>query len=193
MATSVQERCAVIFGDKENSDYFMSIAKSGENDDGETTYHYGAFFGLPTSIKSLPDGDVKKYATIGAHRVTSVSQAPFRGLIEKGELTKADVEKWFADYNGNNLDVRLNEVRERKTKEPADTSISVAIAKLAVVLKGKTDEQLTGASVPIDVSTYPLDKKGNRNHRAMAKLLQEQGHPWYAQAYKLATATKGFE
>jgi len=147
---------------------------------------YDVEISLPV-LSELPQ-DIVEFAVLG--NATRKAQEMFGSAFSKDKdadiqaIADKFMDSWFKILRGE---------RERAEKEAVDSDATVALAKLAVVLKGKTDEQLLGASVPVNPTDFPLDKKGGRNYRAMAKVLKEQGHPWYVQAYKLASNQKGFE
>lgn len=189
MGKSIQERCDKVIG--QSGDFFMSIAGYKEKpEDTENRYKFGVYFDYPAVVKDLPEGDLKKIAIIGVHRVVSVSQAPFKAKLEKGEMGEADIEAWAKEFSGDGFLVKLNEVKERATgggAGKADSFETKVIKKIDAVLRKKVaDGSLAAAKVAVPrADDPPKTEKGQINFNQWAKVLRQEKHPWAEMAQKL--------
>lgn len=195
MGKSVEERCNQILGTKEGADYFQAIGSYKSEDMEETYYHFGVFFHLPAKLKNTGDADQDKINILWAKRMVSADNAGIPALIKDNKITPEKAAEILLAYDGEGFLVKLNEVKVREAAGPKTDSIeTLAIKKLAGVLKSKTTEQLAAAKVPIvRLDNPPKTEKGRTNFISWAKLQKEAEHPWYAVAYKQVSSEKGFD
>jgi hypothetical protein len=194
MAKSVLERCDLIVGEKEGADYFAAIGSRKEGE--ETHYAFGAYLHVPVKFKT-GDADVDKACLLWCKRMTSADNAGLAAKVRAGDMTAQEAANIILSYNGEAFLERLNETKVRaEGTAKVDTDESLAIRFLMKVLrKAQEGGTLATAKVPvINADTPPKTEKGNINYNAWAKQQKEGAHPWYAVAYKKATATeKGFD
>lgn len=186
MAKSVEERCNKIVGVKEGSDYFTTIKRTKVGD--ETTYAFGAHLTLPAKLKNTGDADLDKVCLLWAKRMVSADNAGLPGQISDGKITVDEAADIIMSYNGEEFLTRLNEVKERTAAEPSDPFVTAALSVISATLRSKTkDDKIKTAKIPVPAADNPpLDKNGEINFRAWAKILQAANYPWYTQAYEAA-------
>jgi hypothetical protein len=166
------------------------IITAGAYKDAEekTRYKFGIRLTLPTFTDDLRE----KLFQVGLHRVMSVKAAgTFNKANDFGTLADAEAfASQFSTVEG------WNEAFEKARREGGvarvDSTESLAVKKLAVVLKAKVDGGKDLGDYP-NAGQPPLTEKGKVNFIAWAKQGKEAQHKWYAVAYKLVTNDKGFE
>ena len=104
-------------------------------------------------------------------------------------MAEADMVDWREQYNGDAYDIMAEKPKREGASKP-DTTETLAVRYLAKVLRDKADNLPDHVQA---VGEAPLDKKGNINFIAYAKMLKEAKHAWYATAVKKVSTDKGFD